>query len=209
MELVLDPYHLKNPPVSLKFDLQFIGLHAMFNYRECPKSPWQEKRSKNIASEYLEQYGKIKGTLSIDDTNYEINALGKRKHSWGVRNWIAPKRWIWLTCQFDNEFAFGIAKLTVSEEDIDVGFVHLKDRTHPIKKVQIHTAYSTHHESILYDLSIITTSNKIFDVQASVKDKIHIPFENGKMKSMIYENLANCSYKNHTGYGIAEYLIKQ
>ena len=54
-----------------------------------------------------------------------------------------------------------------------------------------------------------TTLNKTFEMQASVKDKIHVPFENNKTRSLMYENLAKYTYKDDTGYGIAEYLIKQ
>lgn len=206
---MINPYQPDDPPVPVKFNLQFIGLHSMFNYRECPISELQEKHSKNVASEHLEQYGKIKGTLLIEDKSYEINALGERDHSWGVRDWTAPKRWVWLTCQFNKEFAFNITKLTVAEGDIDAGFIHKNGKTQPIKKVSIDTAYSKHHEPILFNLSMTTTLNKTFEMQASVKDKIHVPFENNKTRSLMYENLAKYTYKDDTGYGIAEYLIKQ
>lgn len=204
-----DSYQPKDPAVQLQFNLHFTGLHSIFNYRDCPISALQKKHSKDVASDHLEQYGKITGSLTVEDNTYEINALGERDHSWGVRNWTAPKRWIWLTCQFNKEFAFNITKLTVEQGDIDAGFIHINKKNHPIKNVTIDTAYSKHHEPILFNVSMTTTSNKVFDVQASVKDKIHVPFENGKMKSMMYENLAKYTYKNDVGYGIAEYLIKQ
>lgn len=206
---VLDPYQPKNPPVNLQFDLDFSGLHSIFNYRDCPLSKIQKDLSKNVASEHLEQFGKITGTLTVADDTYEITALGERDHSWGVRNWTAPKRWVWLTCQFNDEFAFNITKLTVSQGDIDAGFIYINGENHPIKNVTIDTAYSSHHEPLLFNLKMTTISDKSFNVQASVMDKIHVPFENGKTKSMMYENLAKYTYQNTIGYGIAEYLIKQ
>jgi len=206
---LVDPYQEHNASVPVQFDIDFVGLHPIFNYRDCPLSKVQEKLSQNVASEHLEQYGKITGTLTVADEHYEINALGERDHSWGVRNWTDPKRWVWLTCQFNKDLAFNITKLTVAEGDIDAGFVHVNKRTLPIKKVSIDTAYSKHNEPILFTLSMTTTTNETFDVQASVKDKIHVPFQNGKNKSMMYENLAKYTYKNNIGYGIAEYLIKQ
>lgn len=206
---LVNPYQEHNASVPVQFDLDFVGLHPIFNYRDCPLSKVQEKLSQNVASEHLEQYGKVTGTLTVADEHYEINALGERDHSWGVRNWTDPKRWVWLTCQFNKDFAFNITKLTVAEGDIDAGFIHVNKRTLPIKKVSIDTAYSKHNEPILFTLSMTTTTNEIFDVQASVKDKIHVPFQNGKNKSMMYENLAKYTYKNSVGYGIAEYLIKQ
>jgi len=206
---LLDPYQPDNPSVPVRFNLTFTGLHSMFNYRDCPISALQQKLSEDVASEHLEQYGHVKGKLTIVDETFEINALGERDHSWGIRKWTAPKQWIWLTCQFNNDFAFNITKLTVAEGDIDAGFIHVDGKTHPIKQVSIDTAYSTHHEPILFTLSMHTTTDKIFDIQASVKDKIHVPFNNGNDKSMMYENLAKYTYKNTVGYGIAEYLIKQ
>jgi hypothetical protein len=204
-----DPYQDNDSAVRVQFDLDFSGLHPIFNYRDCPLSALQEKLSKNVASEHFEQYGKITGSLLIDDDTYEINALGERDHSWGVRHWTAPQRWVWLTCQFNKDFAFNITKLSVSEGDIDAGFIHINGKTIPIKKVLIDTVYSKHHEPLLFNLSMTTILDKVFDVQGSVKDKIHVPFEQNKTKSMMYENLAKYTYKNEIGYGIAEYLIKQ
>ncbi len=207
--ILVDPYQEHNAPVPVQFDLDFVGLHPLFNYRDCPISSIQEKLSKNVASEHFEQYGKVTGTLTIDDKHYDINALGERDHSWGVRNWTSPKRWVWLTCQFNNDFAFNITKLTVAEGDIDAGFIHVNKRNLPIKQVSIDTAYSKHNEPILFTLSLTTITDENFEVQASVKDKIHVPFQNGKTKSMMYENLAKYTYNDRVGYGIAEYLIKQ
>lgn len=207
--VLLDPYTDNDSTVPVQFDLDFFGLHPIFNYRDCPLSALQEKLSKNVASEHFEQYGKITGILKVADKTYEINALGERDHSWGVRNWTAPKRWVWLTCQFNKDFAFNITKLSVSEGDIDAGFIHINGKNHPIKKITIDTAYSKHHEPLLFNLSMTTSLDKVFDVQGAVKDKIHVPFEQNKTKSMMYENLAKYTYKNEIGYGIAEYLIKQ
>lgn len=202
-------YQPKDSPLSIHFDLTFRGIHPIFNYRDCPITPLQEKLSKNVASEHLEQCGEITGTLTIEDQTYEINALGERDHSWGVRNWTAPKQWIWLTGQFNKEFAFNVTKLSVAEGDIDAGFIHSNNKTYPIKQVTIDTSYNTNHEPTRLHLSIKTTLDNVYDIQAIVKDRIHVPFHNGENKSMMYENLAEYTYKDTIGYGIAEYLVKQ
>lgn len=206
---VLNIYNPKDLPTSAHFNLNFFGLHPVFDYRECPITPLQEKLSRNVASEHLEQYGQIKGTLTIGEKTFEINALGERDHSWGVRNWTAPKRWIWLTCQFNKEFAFNVTKLSVAEGDIDAGFIHINDKTYPLKQVTIDTSYSKNNEPVTLHVSMKTAQEKIFDIQASVRDKILVPFHNGENSSMMYENLSEYKYKKSIGYGISEYLVKQ
>ena len=76
-----DSYQPKDPAVQLQFNLHFTGLHSIFNYRDCPISALQKKHSKDVASDHLEQYGKITGSLTVEDNTYEINALGERDHS--------------------------------------------------------------------------------------------------------------------------------
>ncbi len=178
------------PPVFISFQLRYTA---------------------DVASEHLEQYGTVKGTLSINDTTFEINALGERDHSWGIRDWTAPKQWIWLTGQFNEKLAFNLTKLTTEQGDIDAGFLHLNNTTHPIKTAEIHTNFNEANEPKDFKLTLTTTDDKTHNIQALMLDHIKVPFTNPATQehSMMYENLARYSYNDHSGYGIAEYLIKQ
>jgi len=199
------------PPVFISFKLNYKAAHPIFNYRDCPITKHQKQLSEKVASEHLEQYGRIKGTLSINDTTFQIDALGERDHSWGIRDWTAPKQWIWLTGQFNEKTAFNLTKLTTEQGDIDAGFLHLDNTTHPIKTAEIHTNFTEANEPKDFKLTLTTTDEKTHHIQALMLDHIKVPFTNPATQehSIMYENLARYSYNEHTGYGIAEYLIKQ
>jgi len=209
---MIDPHNPQaGPPVFISFKLKFSAAHPIFNYRDCPITKHQEQLSAEVASEHLEQYGTVKGTLSINDVTFEINALGERDHSWGIRDWTAPKQWIWLTGQFREKTAFNLTKLTTEHGDIDAGFLHINNTTHPIKSADIHTNYTEAGGPKDFTLTLTTTDDKTHHIQALMLDHIEVPFTNPKTQehSMMYENLARYTYNNQTGYGIAEYLIKQ
>jgi hypothetical protein len=97
-------------PVKVGFDLQFESLNPMFDYRESVDEVG-EAMSKDVAAEHLEQFGRATGTLTVGEESFGISGLGERDHSWGVRDWNAPKMWIWLTAQFSGSLAFNVTKL--------------------------------------------------------------------------------------------------
>ena len=55
---------------------------------------------------------------------FEIEALGERDLSRGVREWGSPKMWMWINSEFSHDEAFNITKLSVEEGDIDAGYFY-------------------------------------------------------------------------------------
>jgi hypothetical protein len=72
----------------------------------------------------LEQFGRVKGTLTVGTQEYALDGLGERDHSRGVRDWNAPKMWIWLTCQFSEKSALNVTKLVMDAGAVDAGFIY-------------------------------------------------------------------------------------
>ena len=123
-------------PVPVSFSLEFESLNPMFDYRECVDKE-SERISQKVASEHLEQFGRATGTVTVAGKPFEISGLGERDHSWGVRDWNAPKMWIWLTAEFSESLAFNVTKLFVEEGEVSAGFVYLDGRNLPVVKADI------------------------------------------------------------------------
>lgn len=197
-------------PINAAFSLDFEALNDMFDYRSCVNAEMEEL-SKNVVSEHLEQFGSIKGTLSIGDRSYQINGLSERDHSWGVREWTAPKMWIWLTCQFSEKEALNVTKLAVEQGEVDAGFAHLNGMSKPLEAVNIDTVYGIDGSPKSFRMVMKDKDGKQYEVEAEILKQAMLPFESPDKKelSIMYETLARYRMDGKVGYGIAEYLIKR
>ncbi len=113
-----------------------MSFNPMFDYRTVSSGD-KEAPSQIVSPEHFEQFGKVKGTLKIDDREYTVDALGERDHHWGIRDWSAPGRWVWMSCQFHEGYAFSITKLYTDKGEIDGGWIHQDGVTLPIVKVDM------------------------------------------------------------------------
>ena len=152
-------------------------------------SGFKEKISQSVASEHLEQFGKATGELKIDENNYIISGLGERDHSWGTRDWNAPKMWIWLTCQFSEETALNVTKLTVSEGEVDAGFIHIGGENNPIMKTTIDTKYNQDGSPNSFKMELFDKKGEVYKVDAKIIKNVKLPFTSGdgKKQSIMHE----------------------
>lgn len=71
-------------------DYKFEGLNPSFAYGPnrggCPQ--W-------LAYDRTEQGGRYEGMVRVGDRTIEVNTLGHRDHSWGMRDWGGPLHWKW------------------------------------------------------------------------------------------------------------------
>ena len=158
----------------------------------------------------MEQYGRVKGTAKIDDREYVVDALGERDHSWGVRDWSAPGRWVWITCQFNEGYTFNITKLYTDKGEVDAGFIHQDGVTLPIVKVDMaHEFDAEGTPSELY-LAMYDKDGDVYGVKAVVKRKVILAMnEDEKRTPVIFETLAKFKLDDDVGYGVLEYLLRK
>lgn len=196
--------------VRVSMQLDFDALHPIFNYRECV-SEEDVRMSRSTASEHTEQYGRITGRLEIGGTQLRIDALGERDHSWGVRDWIAPTMWIWLTAQFSEGVAMNLTKLIVEEGVVDAGYVHRDGRNLPIVKTDVETEYGTDGGPKTLSVVLRDKSGAEHRMKAQVMRTVRLSFtgHEGYGTAVMYETLAQFEYQGLKGYGIAEYLVRQ
>jgi len=197
-------------PTSAMFDLVFETLNPVFNYRECVSGE-KEAVSKAVASEHLEQFGKITGSLIMEGKEYRINGLGERDHSWGVREWNAPKKWAWLNCQFNEKCALNVTKLVMGNVEIDAGYFFDGAANRPLVKVKLDTAFGKDGSPDSLSMLLTDKEGKEYSIDAEVLKKSVLPFQgpDGKTLSLMHETLGKYRMGDMTGYGIVEYLIRK
>lgn len=197
-------------PIEVSFNIDFESLNDIFDYRDCV-SGIKEKISQSVASEHLEQFGRATGKLKVGGSTYSIDGLGERDHSWGTRDWNAPKMWIWLTCQFSQDEALNVTKLTVAEGVVDAGFIHINGENIPIMKADIDTEYGPDGAPVKFEMALHDKKGDVHRVSAKIIKNVKLPFTSGdgKKQSIMHETLSEYKMGGKTGYGIAEYLIRE
>jgi pyruvate,water dikinase len=191
------------------FNLEFEGMNKIFDYRESVP-PEKVQMSRVAAAEHMEQFGRITGKLVIDGREYAIEGLGERDHSWGVRDWIAPTMWVWLTAQFGEDCAFNLTKLLVNEGEVDAGFIHIDGENKAIVRAEIQTDFEPDGAPRFLKLVLHDKGGEEHLISGSVIMGTRLPFAgpDGRSLAVMHETLSRYEYRGMTGYGIAEYLTR-
>lgn len=194
-------------PIEADLDVLWTPLNEEFDYRRCVDER-SERLAASVASEHIEQYGEAVGALTLGEGRQRIRGLGERDHSWGVRDWNAPREWMWINCHLDRRTSLNLTRLVVDQGEVVAGFVHRDGGSHPIRRARVETRYSPKGGPQSFDLDITEEGGRRHIIGASVVREAVLPFEKDGARSLLYETLAEYEWKGGTGYGIAEYLIR-
>ena len=194
----------------VSMDLTFDCLAPTYDYRRSVGAEG-ERIARQVASEHLEQFGQVSGTIDIDGQRTTVDGLGERDHSWGVRDWNAPKMWFWITAQFDKGTALNVTKLFTEDGEVSAGFVHLDGRTVPLAHADIVTSLDARGWPSSLEMALTDSEGGTHMVTVEVMRSVQVPFvgRDGKSSSLMHETLARYVWRGRTGYGIAEVLLRQ
>jgi len=172
------------------------------DYVDCVDKK-QAQMSSNVASEHYEQFGKALGKIEIDDEVFEIEALGERDLSIGVREWGSPKMWMWINAEFSRDEAFNITKLSVEEGDIDAGYFYTSSVNEPLLKSDIYVEFNRGIPST-FRMVLFDKKGSKYSVDGEVIRFGMIPVDE---KMILIETLSKYNWEDKEGYGVAEFLV--
>jgi len=197
-------------PVKVSFALDFDAITPQFDYRSCVTAE-KEKIAQQVAAEHIEQVGHCIGTVKVEEREFVVRALGERDHSWGVREWTAPRLWLWVTCQFNEKFAFNLTKLEMDKGDVDAGFLYLDGEMIPIVKVDVAKEFQADGSPAELYMAFYDKDGNVYGVKGVTKRKamMHFEGEDKKHPSIMWETLTRFKMDEEVGFGVAEYLIRQ
>ena len=195
---------LPEVPVEYKvnMDVTWEALNPVMDYINCVDEK-QVEMSSNVASEHYEQFGNATGIIEIDNEVFEIDALGERDLSRGVRAWGSPKMWMWINSEFSPDEAFNITKLSVDEGDIDAGYFYTQSVNEPLIKSDIDLEFNNGIPS-KFTMNLFDKKGTEYPVNGEVIRFGMIPVDGGMI---LIETLSKYNWNDKEGYGIAEFLI--
>jgi hypothetical protein len=204
---------------KVEVELDFEGMAPCFDFDDSDPRAQAEMlvRAKTrlgdlrmvsrVASEHYEQAGRVTGRLRFDDREIAFSGSGHRDHSWGPRDWAAPRLWTWLTCQFGEELAFNLSRVAIASVDVFNGFITRGGRNYPIRRAALETEFE---EDDLTQRSlrfrVEDTGGKVVEVAADVRTVIPLRLESDGHTTLVNEAFAEYRLGDRVGYGIAEYL---
>jgi hypothetical protein len=165
------------------------------------------RKVSKVSSEHYEQAMRVSGSIKIGNREISFAGSGHRDHSWGVRDWAAPRLWTWLTCQFGEELAFNLSRVAIASVDIYNGFVTRDGANYPVRRVELATRFEEDgvtQSSLGFRLE--DTGGKVIEVTGDALTVIPLHLESGEHHTLVNEALTAYRWGDHTGYGIAEYL---
>lgn len=193
---------LEKTQFKIKMDVNWEALNPVMDYVECVDEK-ETQMSSNVASEHYEQFGKASGKIEIDGESFEIEALGERDLSRGIRAWGSPKMWMWINSEFSHEEAFNITKLSVEEGDIDAGYFYTDSINEPLVKSDIDVEFNNGIPSS-FSMVLFDKKGSKYELTGEVVRFGMIPVDE---KMILIETLSKYNWDGKEGYGIAEFLI--
>jgi hypothetical protein len=120
--------------VAIEFD--FVGIHEPFSYRSNPDGlpSW-------FAENRMEQTGRVRGFVRVGDRRVELDRIGHRDHSWGVRDWGIPQHWKWFVAYTQNGVAVNGWIWIAKGEWGFAGYVARDGVTAPVRRIDHHAEY--------------------------------------------------------------------
>jgi len=102
------------------------------------------KLASTMTGAHFEQSGRVSGWTHFGARRCEIDALGQRDKSWGVRDWQRLEGWEWLAGQFGRDWSFNLMQTIERGERFDNGFVFRDGANHPVERARIGYVWGEH-----------------------------------------------------------------
>ncbi|MBU1671390.1 MAG: hypothetical protein KKF41_02090 [Actinobacteria bacterium] len=207
------------PRLPVEVDLVWEGIAPPFNFKDADAralagmlvsagTRLSDLRSvSRVSSEHYEQAGKVTGVIRAGGEEWAVAGGGHRDHSWGVRDWSAPRAWTWLTCQFGDELAFNLSRVAIKSVDVFNGFLCYGGRNHPVRRADLHTEFEDDgrtQRSLRFSFEDV--EGRTVEVEGQVLTVIPLDLRSRGHSTVVNEGLARYRWEGREGYGIAEYL---
>ena len=192
-------------PMKLELDYDTIRLHGMGGSQDGLGGLAGGEDA--IATGHYQGPCKVSGTVTIDDTEWSVDGLGFRDHSWGPRRWQGPSWWRWISCLCDdrNGFVGWVSKIgdTVTPP---TGMVLRDGRLSLVRDLTISSTYGVEppHYPETVDL-VLRTDDGEFHATGEAFALVPLRHRREGTVARLSELLFNYEFEGLKGHGISEY----
>lgn len=193
----------EHPLYTLDMDLTCVGIHDPVYYEPAGES---SDVFSSLYTGHADQGLTVTGSVTLGDRTVEVDGVGERDHSWGIRDWRAPERWQWTSAVFDEDTALNFWQVETSDESAVEGYLHLDGESANVEDVAVETAFSEDGVTPdTFDLTVTDARGRELDVGADAGTVVPINFEYEDEVTTIRRTPTEYSAEGTDGYGWTEY----
>ncbi|WP_428249529.1 DUF7064 domain-containing protein [Ferrovibrio sp.] len=181
---------------KVELDYDFTGLHMPFSYRQNPDGlpAW-------FAVNRFEQTGWVRGFITFGGRCVELDHVGHRDHSWGMRQWAMPQHWKWLAAYTPDASHIINAWLWQAKGESGVGGYVVRGKTlTPIASIKQQAAYDADMTQRSLRVDIIDTLGASCVLQLDRFGIVKLP-TGGRHATMVMEAACTASIDGHKAVG--------
>jgi hypothetical protein len=179
--------------VAIEFD--FHALHDAFSYRANPDGvpPW-------FAENRMEQTGRVHGSLRVGPRHIDLDRIGHRDHSWGLRDWGTPQHWKWFIAYTPSGVAVNGWIWIAKGEWGFGGYVARDGVATPIRRIDHHAEYDSQMRQRRLTASVIDVTGATTAVTMDAFGVVELPTHD-RMETIIKEAACRATIDGEAGAG--------
>jgi len=204
LERTPDEFPFEDQPLhTLDMDVEFEGIHDPVYYEPTGHA---EEVFSSLYTGHADQALVVEGEVTLGDQTVEVEGVGERDHSWGIRDWRDPEGWVWTSAIFDEDTAVNFWQVDTPGASAVEGFLHLDGESAELDTVSVETQY--HDDGVTQDtfrIQVTDDDGREFSVSADAGTVVPINFDYGDEVTTIRRTPTEYSADGKDGYGWTEY----
>lgn len=202
--------------VRLKHDLQFkkaemildgerAGIHAHFEALHAPYAYGfhPEGCPDYVATNRIEQSGRVQGTVRIGDRRIAFQSFGARDHSWGTRDWQTPQHWKWLHAQAGPDLCLHFWELQARGRRQLRGYVLRDGKIAEVDALEVDFDHDGRYNQTRLVAEIHDSAGRT--TRLTGNHYAHFPLIPGP-HTVLNEGAMTCEIEGRTGVGWSEFM---
>jgi hypothetical protein len=192
-----------HPLHTLDMDLTFEGFHDPQYY-----DPDEEARElfDNLYHGHSDQGGIVTGEVTLGDRTVQVDGVGERDHSWGIRDWRDPDGWQWTSALFDRETAVNFWKVRRDGATAVEGYLHLDGESNHITSAAVDAEFRDDGlTQEAFEIEVTDDAGRTFSFGGSTLTVVPVDFEYAEEVTTIRRTPTRYESDGKKGYGWNEY----
>ena len=180
---------------DVRIDFAFNGIHDAFSYHSNPDGlpSW-------FAVNRIEQTGRVHGALEVEGRRIELDRMGHRDHSWGVRDWGIPQHWKWFVAYTESGRALnGWIWIAMGEWGF-AGYVVRDGVTFPVRHIDHHADYDEQMRQRRLRATLTDITGAQTELELDVFGVIELPTHD-RLQTVIREGACTAVIDGEEGAG--------
>ncbi len=190
------------------YSLTFADELTPLNFNLCwealmpPHNSMEGLQLNAATSFHLEQAGKISGTIKLRDTEWQIDGVGNRDHSIGIRNWAAFTHHELAWPVFEDGTALGILRIYFEGGgSADLCWAYVDGAIDTLSLEEFTTTLNDEGRALSAKVAAVDGKGRRFEIDCIRQAVVHWPFDAYVLNEGAFEfRLAD----GRVGYGLLE-----